>query len=240
MDLLVQKREKFGKQVKALRREGLIPAELYGHGLLNVHLAVPARDFGKAFKEAGTNTVVTLIIDKEKKPALIYDVAHDALSGEVAHVDFYQVRMDEKIKAKVPLMFVGESAAVKEKGAILNKSMSEVEVEALPQDLPHSFAVSLSLLDDIGKSAYVRDLAVPETVKLLIDGNTAIVTATPPAPKEEEKPVEEVVPDVSEVKVETEEKKAERVTEKVEKPEKAEKAEKEGKTEVKAGKPDTK
>ncbi len=234
MDLLVQKREKFGKQVKVLRREGLIPAELYGHGLPNTHLTVPAKDFGKAFKEAGTNTVITLVVDKEKKPALIYDVVHNALTGEVAHVDFYQVRMDEKIKAKVPLAFVGESAAVKEKGAILNKSMSEIEVEALPRDLPHSFVVNLSLLDDIGKSVYVRDLATPKGVELLIDENTAIATAKPPAPKEEEKPVEEAVPDVSAVKVETEEKKAERVAGKTES------VEKEGKKEEKTGKPDTK
>ncbi|MGC9968558.1 MAG: 50S ribosomal protein L25 [Minisyncoccia bacterium] len=225
MDLAVQKREKFGRQTKALRAEGLIPAELYGHGLANIHLSVPVKDFTKVFKEAGMNTVVTLLVEKDKRPALIYEVMHDAITGEVAHVDFYQVRMDEKIKAKVPLEFTGEAPAVKEKGAILNKSMSEVEVEALPQDLPHKLLVDLAALDDVNKSIYVRDLVVPKGVEVLIEENTAVATATPPAPKEEEKVVEEPVVDVSAVKVEGEEKKAERAAEKVEKTGKTEKAE---------------
>lgn len=227
----MRKREKFGKQVKALRKEGLIPAELYGRGLLNAHLSVAEKDFAKVFKEAGTNTVVTLLIENEKKPALIYEVMHDALTGEVAHIDFYQVKMDEKIRAKVPLTFVGEAPATKEKGAILNKSMADIEVEALPQDLPRSLAVDLALLDDINKSVYVRDLVVPKGVKVLVGEGTAIATATPPAPKEEEKVVEEVAPDVSAVKVEVEEKKAER---------QAEKAEITEKTKEKTDKPDTK
>lgn len=236
MDLAVTKREKFGKQVRALRQEGLIPAELYGHGLANLHLSVPVKEFTKVFKEAGTNTLVTLLVEKEKKPALIYKVVRDAITSEVAHVDFYQVRMDEKIKARVPLVFMGESLAVKEKGAILNRSMSEIEVEALPQDLPREFAVNIAALDDINKSVYVRDLTVPPGVKILVEDDTAIATATPPAPKEEEK-VEEPVADVSAVKVEGEEKKAERAAEKGEKVEKAEKTEK---TEGKTAKTDTK
>ncbi len=230
MDLAVLKREKFGKQVKALRAEGLVPAELYGHGVENVHLSIPVKDFNKVFKEAGTNTVVTLLIDKDKRPALIYDVSRDPVSGDLAHVDFYQVKMDEKITTKVPLTFVGEAPAVKAKSAVINKSMTEIEVEALPQDLPHSLTVDLSVLDDLDKSIYVRDLAVPRNVKVLVDPDTAIATATPPA-KEEEKVVEEVATDVSEVKVETEEKKAERQAEKAEKGEKTEKTEKTDKAE---------
>lgn len=235
MDLAVQKREKFGKQTKALRAEGLIPAELYGHGVENVHLSVGAKEFTKVFKEAGTNTVLTLLIGKEKKPALVYGIVRDPLSSDVTHIDFYQVKMDQKIRTKVPLMFTGEALAVKEKGASVNKSMSEIEVEAFPQDLPHNLVVDITPLDDINKSIYVRDIPVPRNVKLLVDEGTAVATATPPAPKEEEK-VEEVVADVSEVKVETEEKKAERQAEKGEKAEAKEapaKAEKSGKTDTK-------
>ena len=96
---------------------------------------------------------------------------------------------------------------------MINKSVSEIEVEALPQDLPHNFQVDLSSLDDIGKSIYVRDLAVPKGVKILIDEDTAIATATPPAPEEE---VIVAPADVAEVKVETEEKTAARQAEKSE------------------------
>lgn len=221
MELAVKKREHFGKRVNALRREGAIPAELYGRGLANLHLSVPAKEFAKLFKEAGTNTVVTLVVGVEKRPALIHEVARDPLTGDPAHIDFYQVRMDEKIRARVPLAFTGEAPAVKAKGAVVNKAMTEIEVEALPQDLPHSFIVDLSSLGDVNESIYVCDLDVPRGVKVLADADTAVATATPPAPVEEAKPVvEEAVADVSAVKVETEEKRAERQAEKVEKGEK--------------------
>ena len=221
MDLAVTTREKLGKGVKALRKEGLIPAELYGHGLKNIHLSVPVKEFAKAFKEAGTNTVVTLLVGKEKKPAIIYEVGRDSVTGDVAHVDFYQVRMDEKIKTKVLLEFMGEAPAVKEKGAILNKSMSEIEVEALPQDLPRSLVVDLSPLDDLNKSVYVRDLKVAEGREGAHRRRHGDSDGDPAAAKEEV--VEAPAVDVSEVKVETEEKKAERAAEKGEKTEKTEK-----------------
>jgi len=222
MDLSVQTREKFGKATKALRREGFIPAELYGHGMENEHLSVPVKDFMKAFKEAGTSAILYLCIGngprsdrQERKPAIIHDFTYDPITGTIAHVDFYAVRMDEMITAKIPLEFVNESPAVKEKEAIINKSMLEIEVEALPQDLPRAFKIDLSLLDDLDKSIYVRDIAVPKGVKILIEGDTAIATATPPVAEEK---IEAAAPvDVSAVKVEGEEKKAEREAEKAEK-----------------------
>jgi large subunit ribosomal protein L25 len=213
MDLAVTTRDIVTSKAKALRKVGIIPAELYGHGLKNVHLSVPAKDFAKVFKAAGKSTVVTLLVEKQKKPAIIHRVLRDYLTNDVVHVDFYQVSMDEKIKAKVPVEFIGEAPAVKEKNAAINKSVYEIEVEALPQDLPPKFQVDLSSLDDINKSIYIRDLVVPKGVKILIDGNTALATATPPV-AEEEKVVEPV--DVSEVKVETEEKTAARQAEKPE------------------------
>ena len=209
MDLFVQKRERFGKQVKALRREGLIPAELYGHGIANLHLAVPAKDFARVFKEAGVNTIVNLLVGSGKHPALIHEVGRNYLTGGVDHVDFYQVRMDEKIKAKIPIEFLGIAPAVKDKGGIVNKSVSEIEVEALPNDLPHRFEVDLSALSELNQSIYVKDIAVPKGVKILIDPETPVVTVTEPRAEE----VVEAAPatvDVTAVKVETEEKKVER------------------------------
>jgi large subunit ribosomal protein L25 len=220
MDLAVKIREITGKKVHALRREGLIPAELYGRGLKNTHLAVPVKDFTKIFKEAGENTVVTLLVDKAKHPVLIYDVQKNFLTGDVDHVDFYQVEMDKKLKAKVPLEFVGEAPAVREKGAVINKSMSEIEVEAFPQDLPHRLTVDISVLDDLNKTIYVRDLAVPRGVELLVDPETAIATATEPIKEEVVVAAAPVAEDVTAVKVETEEKKAERTAEKDQKAEK--------------------
>lgn len=222
MDLAVKPREIVGKKVRALRREGLVPAELYGHGLKNVHLAVGTKELKKVLKEAGQTTVVTLVLNTQKHPALIHEVSHNYLTGEIDHVDFYEVRMDEKITAKVPLEFTGESPAIKAFGANINKSMSEIEVEALPQNLPHNLVVDLSKLTELNQSIYVRDIVIPHGVEILVDLETAVATATPPVEEE----VVETPVDVADVKVETEEKKAERAAVKDEKSDKTEKTEK--------------
>jgi large subunit ribosomal protein L25 len=207
MDLAVETRDVVLKPA-ALRAKGLIPAELYGHGIQNAHLAVDARAFSKVYREAGENTIVTLTFGKEKRPVLIYDVQKNYLSDVVDHIDFYQVRMDEKITAKVPIEFTGEAPAVKEKGGLLNASLSEIEVEALPGDLPHRFVVDLSVLAEINQSLYVKDILVPKGVEVLVDLGTAIATVTEKMKEEEIAPAPTA--DVSEVKVESEEKKAER------------------------------
>jgi len=217
MDLSVQTRDVLGKKVNSLRKQGLIPAELYGHGFANVHLALPVKEFNKVFKLAGSTTLVTLLLGKESKSAMIHEVARDAVTSEVIHVDFHQVRMDELVKAHVPLEFIGESPLVKGGTAVVNKAMSEIEVEAFPQHLPHSITVDLSALDELDKSIYVKDLKVAKDVTILVDGETAVATATPPAAEEVAAPVEVV--DVSAIATEGEEKKAERDAEKATKEE---------------------
>ncbi len=216
MELKTTARNTFGKANKALREKGLIPAELYGHGVPNVHLAVDVKEFKKIFRDAGENTVVNLVIGGEKRPTLIHDVIHDYLTSEIEHVDFYQVRMDETIRAHVPIEFTGESPAVKTANGILNKTMSEIEVEALPADLPHRFTVDLGALAELEQSVYVRDLSIPKNVKLHVDPEMVIVSVT--APRKEEEVVSPAAPvDVAEVKVESEEKKIARDKEKEEK-----------------------
>jgi len=208
MQLSVRVRSELGKTVKSLRKQGLVPAELYGHGIDNVHLAVDAKEFRQVLKAAGENTVIDLLIGSDARKALIYNTNKHFLSGDIDHVDFYEVRMDEKIRARVPLEFTGEAPAVKGQGGILNRSMSEIEVEALPGNLPHSLAVNLSVLTEIGQSIYVKDLQVPAGVSLEVDPETVIVSVAEPM-KEEAAPVPI---DVSEVKVEGEEKKTEEGT----------------------------
>lgn len=210
MDLVAEKREVFGRAVRQLRTQGLIPAELYGHGLPNLHLSVPAKEFLKVFKEAGENTVVTVVVGKEKLPVLIYDVERHPVSDEIMSVDLYQVRMDEKIRANIPLEFMGEAPVVKETIGVLIKSMHEIEVEALPADLPHDIKVDLSGLAELGQSIFVKNLNVPAGVKINVDPETVVVSVTAKA-LEEEKVIEETAAvSVEQVAVETEEKKAER------------------------------
>jgi len=229
MDLAVQKREQFGKNTVALRGAGFIPGELYGHGIENVHLSIPEKDFAKVFKEAGENTVVNVVVDGKKHPTLIYKVQYHPVLDTVIHADFYEVRMDEKIKTHVPVEFVGESPAVKGLSGIVVKAVQEIEVEALPGDLPHVIEVDLATLTDIGANFYVKDLKPIKGVEVLPDPETVMVTITAQMTVEEEAALAGPA-DVSEVKVETEEEVAAREalkaeggeapTDKQEKPEK--------------------
>ncbi|MCR4275153.1 MAG: 50S ribosomal protein L25 [Candidatus Wolfebacteria bacterium] len=211
VNLQVEKREILGKKVKHLRKQGFVPAELYGGEVSNAHLSVPIKDFMKAYKEAGESTIVGLSFEDKKIPVLIHDVVFSPLGQEVEHVDFLAVKMDEKIKTEVPLEFVGEAPAVKEKSAILVKAMQEIEVEALPGDLPRSIKVDLTKLEDIGVSIYVKDLEVSDKVKILVDPQTVVASAVEQTVEEE---VIVAVPLVEDIKTESEEKKEKKGEEK--------------------------
>ncbi len=209
MELAAVKRDLFGRAVKALRLKGLIPAELYGHGLENQHLSVTLKDFLKVFKAAGESTMIELIVDGKKRPVMIHEVNTNPVSDEVVGIDFYQVRLDEKLKIKVPLLFVGESAGVREKQGVLVRAMNELEVEALPQAIPHSIEVDLSKLSDIGMSIRVKELSIPQDVKVMIDLETVIATLTARMTEEEEAKLAAVA-DVTAIKSEADIKKEEK------------------------------
>ncbi len=214
MNLVVTTREKVGRSaVAAVRREGLIPGEVYGHGFANIHIAVPAKEFAKALKEAGETTVINLQLGDEAIPTLIYEVTHDPFLNRIRHVDFYRVRMDEKISAKVPIEYIGQSPAVKA-GGVLVKAVHDIEVEALPQDIPRHFEADLARIVEIGGSLYVKDIMDVETkYGGIITVALGTVIATVIAPRAEEEQATLATP-LEDVKVETDEKKAERQKEK--------------------------
>ena len=193
MELKVEQRESLGKKVKALRRQGVIPAELYGRGIENLHLSVNSKDFNKVYGEAGENTVVNLLIGGSTKPVIIHNVQRNYLNDEVESIDFYEVRMDEAIEANVPIEFIGESLAVKDSGGIIVKAMDEIRVEALPADIPSKITVDLSRLKSLNESIYVKDLPVTEKYKFLVEPDTVVVTVSEPRPEEEVK--EEITPE---------------------------------------------
>lgn len=207
MDLKAVKRTKFGSGVAALRKEGLVPAELYGHGIENLHLAVAAKDFRIAYKVAGENKVINLSLDGESRPVLIYEVAKDSLTDEFQSIDFYQVKMDEEISAKVPVKFLGEAPAVKNFGGVLVKALDEIAISALPANIPESIEIDLSKLTELNQSVYVRDLPVSDKYKFEIEGSNVIITV---AAQREEEEIPVAAPSLEDVKVESEEKKAAR------------------------------
>jgi len=170
LELKAEKRDILGKGVSALRDKGFVPAELYGSGVENVHLALGISDFEKVYKEGGENTIVNISFGSESRPVLIHDVQIDPVSQQVLAVDLYQVNLKEKIVTNVPLEFVGESHAVEELEGVLIKALDEVEIEALPMNIPHSIEVDISVLDDFSKSITVGDLKV--------DGDFLIKTRT--------------------------------------------------------------
>lgn len=206
MELAVQKREKFGKATNAMRKAGLVPAELYGRGVANVHLAIPIKELRKVLKQSGENTMVEVVVDGKKHPVMIHELAHDPVSDEITNVDLYQVRLDEKIKVRVPVEFVGESDAVKSKNGLLVKAMQEIEVESLPTSIPRSISADISKILEIGQSVHVKDLVLPKGVEVTVDGESVIATVTAKMTEEQEAALAaEVKPE--DVKVETEEKK---------------------------------
>lgn len=206
-------RDKFGKQNKSLRETGNIPAVLYGHNKETVPVSLNLKEFAKIFKSAGESTIVNLNIEKngksEKNPVLIYDVDFDPVTDQPRHADLYLVNMDEKITAKIPLVFIGESEAVKAFSGIFFKNIHEVEVEALPKDLPREINVDISAIKTFADHICVKDLALASGVRVLGHNADDVVAAVkPPRSEEEMKALEgEVKIDVEAVKVEAEEKK---------------------------------
>src|SRR3990167_10595074 len=134
--LTAQKRTVLGRKVKSLRREGIIPAHVYGHKVKTVHVQVKASEFGKVFEKAGETGIIDLAVDNEKRPVLVKNVQVHPVSDIPLHIDFYHLNLLEKVKVDVPLEIVGEAPAVQDRTGLLLTPVTEVEVEALPADLP--------------------------------------------------------------------------------------------------------
>lgn len=209
LELKAEVRTILGKKVNAIRKTGFTPAILYGHGKKPVSVTVNTRDFEKIFKEAGETTLFALNLEDKKHNVFIHDFARDPLSGKIIHVDFFEVRMDERIKTKVPFVFVGESQAVKADGGVLVRAMQEVEVEALPQDLPKEIAVNISSLKTFEDKIQVKDLVLTGNIKVLAHLDETIALVAPPRSEKELEELEaKPVEAVAEVKVVGEEEKA--------------------------------
>ncbi|MFH1582485.1 MAG: 50S ribosomal protein L25 [bacterium] len=203
-------RKETGKKVEEIRKQGKVPAVLYGSGVENLSLEVDLKDFEKVYKEAGESSLIEISVNSKKFLVLIHALEIDPLSQKPLHIDFYQPKLDEEITAGIPLVFEGESIAVKDLGGTLVKNIHEVEVKALPQNLPHEIKVNIDKLKTFGDTIVIRDLNIPENVKILKEPDEIIVLAAEPQKVEEEleKPIEEKVEDVEKVeekKKETEE-----------------------------------
>ena len=185
MKLTVQVRTATGKKVKNLRKEGQLPAIVYGKSLENpVLLSCVKNDFIRVYREAGFSTPIQLtgVIDQL---VLLQDMQLDPVSDEVLTVDFLAVNANEKVSASVPVVLVGESKVEKLNEGKVQLVKDVVEVEAFPQDLPHNIEVDLASVESVNDVIFVKDLKVSNKVTILDDGEQPIVTVVELADEEE-------------------------------------------------------
>lgn len=193
-------REMKGKANAKLRAAGQTPAVVYGHGNEPMVVAADSRELERTYQRAGGNKIIGLKIDDDRmKNALIHDVHLDSRTGHLLHADFYLVRMDEKIKTEVPLHFTGESTAVYQQEGTLVRPLETVEVEALPGDLPESFEVDISVLEDFEKTITVADLKAPAGVEILTAPEEVLAKVDPPRSDEELEALDEAIDEEAEL-----------------------------------------
>lgn len=191
-----------------IRTNGMIPAVLYGARVENTSLSVPRVEFEKIFKIAGESNTISLKIEEKTVDVLIHDVQVDPIRGFPIHVDFLAIDMNKSITVTVPLSFIGVAPAEKNGLGTLVKVAHEIEIEALPKDLPHDIEVDISTLETLENQIHAKDLKLPTGVTLVTDEDEVIALVATVAEEKEETPV-----DLSSIEVEKKGKKEEEPTE---------------------------
>jgi len=175
--------------VKKLRSTGRVPAVIYGRQAEPQNLEVNAKEFGDLIhRSVSENMLVDLSVENDpraKRLALVQEIQHHPLDGDVLHVDFHEVTEDEKVVIQVPLETVGEAAGVKNSGGVLEHVVFKLKVRALPKDLPEQIVVDVSHLE-LGKSIHLGDLKAPPGVEILGDKNISVISVAMPRTEEEE------------------------------------------------------
>jgi large subunit ribosomal protein L25 len=211
-ELKVEKRTLAGRKVKQLRRQGIIPANIFGKKIDSVNIQVGEKEFKKIFDEVGETGIVEVTVGDQKYTSLISGYAKDFMSNKILHVDFHHVSLKEKVTATIPVHIVGEAPAVKELGGVVNQTIHEVEVEALPTDLPEAIEIDISHLAAIGDVVVIKDMKIDAAVEVKVDPEMVVVSIAEPAKEEvvEETPAEaEVIGEAKTEAAPTEETKSE-------------------------------
>lgn len=211
LSLSAKIRKDFGKKTKTLRKKGILPGILYGPKTKALPLEIDLKEFEEIYKGAGESSLISLEVDKKKFLVLIHDLKKNPLTEKPIHVDFYQPRLEKEIEARVPIIFEGEAPAVKDLEGTLVKNILEVEVKALPQKLPKEIKVKIDNLKTFEDNILIKDLKLPEGVKILKEPEEIVALVSPPEKIEEEleKPIEEKVEEVEKVEEKKEEEEAE-------------------------------
>ena len=184
--LKADRRNVLGKQVSAIRRQGRLPAVIYGHYIDPISIELDLRDASKSLTGLAPSTLVTVEVEGTPHKALVREKQRNKITGILLHVDFLAVSMKEKLRSQVYIEIVGVSPALKDFNGVLVTGTGEVEVECLPQDLPERIVVDVSKLLRIGDGVYIRNLNIPEGVRVLDEPDTLVALITAQAAEEEE------------------------------------------------------
>ena len=185
--ITLEVQERGGDAADVVRGRGLVPAILYGRKEEATPLAIDARGLERVWKEAGQSSVVTLRGVGEQKETLIKEIQVHPVSGKLVHADFYALEKGKKVKINVPLSFVGEAPAEKA-GHIVVKALHQIEIEAAPQDLPHTLPVDISKLTEVGDHILASDIPLPPSASLITHGDDTIVSVRAFVEEKEQEP----------------------------------------------------
>jgi large subunit ribosomal protein L25 len=190
--LKAEKRDILGKKVKKLRRDGFLPANIYGKDMKSTPIQIALVDFQKIYSEVGETGIIDVTVDNTAHPSLIKNLQWNYQAHLPLHADFFKVNLKEKIKAMVPVTLTGEAMAVKENVGTLLHILNEIEVEALPEELPDGIEVDITNLAQVDDQILVSDVKAPTGVAFVTDQGQLVAKIAELVAPEPEPVVEEV------------------------------------------------
>ncbi len=197
LNVKASQRDVLGKKTRFLRREGTTPTHLFGHGIDSLSLQCDTAKLQRIIARAGMTRLIALDVEGDKQPRSVFirEIQREPCSGELLHVDFYQVMRTEKIRVDVPIILIGEAPAMKEKGRTLTHSLTSLSVESLPDKLPPQREVDLNPLEEVEQAVFVRDIILGSDVTVITDPDQMVVKVSEARVVEEEVVAEEEVPE---------------------------------------------
>lgn len=199
IELKAEKRTVFGKKLKKLRRDGLLPANIYGENFASQAVTIPAIDFYKTFKKAGETHIVYLTVKGENQalPVLIHNVQRHPVNHNILHFDLRKVDLQKKLETEVPIKLVGESDAIVQKKGVLQTISDSVVIEALPQHIPSAIEVDITVLKEVNDEVKVKDLKTSAEFAFKEDPEKTIVRITEHKEEETAPQIEAVAPEIT-------------------------------------------
>jgi large subunit ribosomal protein L25 len=205
LTLACQKRAILGKANRSLRKAGFIPGVIFGEAKPSEPISIKTSDFIKVFSQAGETTVVYCAVDGNEVPTLISNVSYDPVLGTVQHVDLLRVNLKKKVRARVPIQIKGVSEAVAVHGGVLLQQMTEIEVEALPQNIPHELSVDIGAITQIGQEITVAQLPASNSYTITDSPERVVVSVTAHKEESTEAQTDRVETEITTAKSEAEE-----------------------------------